>query len=412
MQPRPIDGRFRCAELRRNLPRQADAQPQSDADNVPRQPRVRGQNQRANRRLRGRVPQPAKGPRHLRHRQQRRREISPVQPKEVQLQELGHAIREAKNYCTAHGVEFDATRNATKLQRIALLKDGIDWLVHPEDVKKTYLQHASGVESLYKALGTDPRKNVYSEDWGVISDLAAGLRGLAAPVDISQVMQRVEQLLDDSIEAYEIPKDRVADGGRVNLGKIDFDALNRFFKRAKHKAATTDAVLVSVRRRVAHLVSLNPTRGNLHDQLERLIAEYNAGAHSTDQFFQELLAFMKTLEKEEQRPTDEALSVEELTFYDLMRVSAGRLSEADREAVKAIARALPAALEPALVIDWRKSQRARARVKAGIKDALDSLPEVYSGEQYDLVVESLYEHVYESYFGEGESKYVASGHVA
>jgi type I restriction enzyme, R subunit len=336
---------------------------------------------------------------------------SPVQPKEVQLQQLGHAIGETKHYCTAHSVEFDATRDATKLQRIALIKDGIDRLVHPEYVKKTYLQHASGVDSLYKALGTDQRKNVYSEDWGVISDLAAGLKGLAAPVDISQVMQRVEQLLDDSIEAYEIPKDRVAGGRLVDLGKIDFDALNRFFKRSKRKAATTDVVVVSVRRRVANLVSLNPTRGNLHDQLERLIAEYNAGAHSTDQFFQELLAFVKTIEKEEQRPTEEKLTTEQLTFYDLMRVSVGRLSDADRDAVKSIARALPATLEPALVIDWRKSQRARAKVKAGIKDALDSLPDAYTGEQYELVVESLYEHVYESYFGEGESKYVANGHI-
>ena len=329
----------------------------------------------------------------------------PVQPKEVQLQQLGQAICDAKNYCTAHSVEFDATRSATKLQRIALLKDGIDRLVHPEDVKKTYLQHAGSVESLYKALGADPRKNAYSEDWGVISDLAAGLRGLAAPVDISQIMQRVEQLLDDSIEAYEIPLSHVADGGRIDLGKIDFDALNRFFKRAKHKAASTEVVVGSVRRRVAHLVSLNPTRGNLHEQLERLIAEYNEGAHSTDQFFQELLAFMKTLEKEEQRPAEEAISAEQLTFYDLMRVCVGRLSDSDRDAVKSIARALPAALEPALVIDWRKSQRARAKVKAGIKDALDSLPDAYTGEQYELVVESLYEHVYESYFGEGESKY-------
>ena len=329
----------------------------------------------------------------------------PVQPKEVQLQELGNAIRDAKNYCTARGVEFDATRDATKLQRIALIKDSLDCLVHPEDVKKTYLQHACGVESLYKALGTDPRKNVYSADWGVISDLAAGLKGLAEPVDISQVMQRVEQLLDDSIEAYEIPKDRLADGGRVDLGKIDFDALNRFFKRAKRKAAANDVVIVSVRRRVANLVSLNPTRSNLHEQLERLIAEYNAGAHSTDQFFQELLAFMKTLEKEESRGTDEGLSAEQLTFYDLMRVSVGRLSETDREAVKSIARGLPTVLKPALVIDWRKSQRARAKVKAGIKDALDSLPDAYTSEQYEQVVESLYEHVYESYFGEGESKY-------
>jgi type I restriction enzyme R subunit len=57
-----------------------------------------------------------------------------------------------------------------------------------------------------------------------------------------------------------------------------------------------------------------------------------------------------------------------------------KLSKKDREATKKIARELPKLLEKKLVIDWRKSQRARAAVRAAIKDALDVLPESYWGE--------------------------------
>lgn len=74
-----------------------------------------------------------------------------------------------------------------------------------------------------------------------------------------------------------------------------------------------------------------------------------------------------------------------------------------------IAKSLPKALEPALVIDWRKSQRARAKVKATLKDALDALPESYSDEQYAQIVETLFEHIYESYAGEGQGKYGSVG---
>jgi type I restriction enzyme R subunit len=61
--------------------------------------------------------------------------------------------------------------------------------------------------------------------------------------------------------------------------------------------------------------------------------------------------------------------------------------------------------EKKLVIDWRKTQRARAAVKAAIKDALDSSPEAFGSEECDKLVEAVYEHVYESYWGDGKSKY-------
>ncbi len=43
-------------------------------------------------------------------------------------------------------------------------------------------------------------------------------------------------------------------------------------------------------------------------------------------------------------------------------------------------------------------------MKATIKDALDGLPEAYDETLYKKVVEVVYEHVFESYWGEGKSK--------
>ncbi len=118
-----------------------------------------------------------------------------------------------------------------------------------------------------------------------------------------------------------------------------------------------------------------------------------------------LLAFTKTLETEEARAGDEGLDQEQLAFYDLALVPGVKLSAKDREVVKKIARAMPKKIERKLVIDWRKTQRARAAVKAAIKDALDELPDAYGPELYEKLVEATYEHVYESYWGEGKSKY-------
>ncbi|XXX75942.1 type I restriction endonuclease subunit R [Sorangium sp. So ce134] len=335
---------------------------------------------------------------------------TPVQPKEVQLEELRTTVAAAKKFCAERGVDVDGARDKKGFERLQRLRDGVDKLLNPAEVKKRYLDLAGRVDRLYRALGVDARKNELSSDWGVLTDLARGIRGLQQPVDISKIMDAVERLLDASIDAkgYAIRETTEAPyGGRVHLGGIDFAALARYFAMTKHKASAAEAAAVSARQRVDTLVRLNPTRGSLRAQLDELIAEYNDGARNAEQFFKELLAFMKNnVEPEERRSSAEALSQEELALHDLLLPPELKLDAKEHEGVKKLARELPKKLAPKLVIDWRKSQRARAAVKVTIKRALEALPqETYSDEAYEKLVEAVYEHVYESYWGDGRSKY-------
>jgi type I restriction enzyme R subunit len=333
---------------------------------------------------------------------------TPVQPKEVQVEELRAAVLAAKTYCTSRGVDVDAAKHEKGLPRLTRLKDGRDKLIHPADAKKKFLDLAGLVDRLYRALGVDDRKNALAPDWGYLTDLSRSIRGMETPVDISKVMDAVEHLLDASVgaEAYVIREPEKEPYGRIHLGGIDFNALARFLAKTKHKATAAEAVAVAARQRVDDLVRLNPTRRDLRDQLEQLIADYNDGSRTAMQFFDELLTFLKEkLAAEERRSQTEGLSPEQLAVYDLLTVPEVKLDAKARAAVKQLADDLPAKLGPKLVIDWRKSQRARAGVKKVIKDALDDLPEAYDKDAYLKVVEAVYEHVYESYWGEGRSKY-------
>lgn len=234
------------------------------------------------------------------------------------------------------------------------------------------------------------------------------LRQLEKPVDISKVMAQVERLLDESIDAsgYEL-RERTGGtyNGQVHLGGIDFAALTQWMATTKHSATAAQALATATRSRAAQTARMNPTRSNLRDDLDQLIADYNAGAKDVEKFFKELLAFMKKLDLEDRRPNAEGLTEEELALFDLM-IAGMTLEAADREKVKTIARELPGRLAKKLVIDWRKSQRARAAVRATITDALDQLPEAYGEDSFGKVVDAVYMHVDESYYGEGQSKYV------
>jgi type I restriction enzyme R subunit len=279
-------------------------------------------------------------------------------------------------------------------------------------MRRQFMMLASQADRLYQAASMGEDKTALSPDWGALTDIARGLHGLEKPVDISQVMTAVDRLLDESVAAKafllrDSPED--AERGRIHLGKIDFEALKRFFDKAKHKAASAEALVVATRDRVASLVHKNPTRVSLRERFEAMIAEYNAGALNVNDFFRDLLAFLKEVEAEEGRAATEDLTVEQLAIYDLLLAQGAKPNAKDRKLVKTIAKKLPQLVAPKLIIDWRKGQHSRAAVRVAIRDALDDLPKpLFDDEAFDKTVEAVFEHVYESYWGEGKSKY-ASG---
>ena len=59
-----------------------------------------------------------------------------------------------------------------------------------------------------------------------------------------------------------------------------------------------------------------------------------------------------------------------------------------------------------LVLDWRKRQQTRAQVKVTIAECLDhGLPNKYDQECFNQKCAVLYQHVYDAYYGPGQSLY-------
>lgn len=85
------------------------------------------------------------------------------------------------------------------------------------------------------------------------------------------------------------------------------------------------------------------------------------------------------------------------------------LTKKETEQVKKVARELLATLKrEKLVLDWRAKQQARAAVQLTIQDSLEALPRSYSRPLYAQKCELVYAHVYDSYFGSGQSVYSAA----
>jgi len=70
---------------------------------------------------------------------------------------------------------------------------------------------------------------------------------------------------------------------------------------------------------------------------------------------------------------------------------------------------LPRLIEKILVLEWRSRQQTRAAVQVAIQDVLENLPQKYSDEEYNVKCEAVYQHVYDSYYGAGQSVYGVAG---
>ena len=102
----------------------------------------------------------------------------------------------------------------------------------------------------------------------------------------------------------------------------------------------------------------------------------------------------------------EQLTEEELALFDILTKPEINITAKEKEEVKQVARMLLQTLKEAkLVLDWWKKQRSRADVFTTVKTVLDELPRAYTPELYLQKCDTVYQHVYDSYQGEGRSIY-------
>jgi type I restriction enzyme R subunit len=257
----------------------------------------------------------------------------------------------------------------------------------------------------------DPSAGDLQPDCIVIGVLAEKIRALSPAVDISEVMQQVDELLDRSIaaEGYAIhaPGGDYGTSQLVDLSSIDFEALQRRFARGR-KYTEVERLKGAVARQLQKMVRLNRSRTDYLARFQKMIDDYNSGSVNVEEFFHRLMKFAKTLTEEEQRSVGEQLTEEELAVFDILTKPEMSLTKSERNQVKKVARELLETLkQEKLVLDWRKRQQSRAQVRVSIETVLDSgLPPNFTPEIYRQKSEAVYQHIYESYFGSGQSIYL------
>jgi len=290
------------------------------------------------------------------------------------------------------------------MQRLAAIADAVELLISPENVRKEFLAAEKLVTTLFKAVKPDMVALEFSAKVSCMATIANIIRDRIGsnPVDISKVMGDINRLLDESIatEGFRI-KDKVT--GVVDLSQVDFESLAERFKQSKRKNVELEALKRAIRAQVERLVRLNKHRADYLAKFEEMIEAYNAGSRNIDELLKDLLNFTRELTVEEQRHVRESLSEEELTVFDVLTRPGPELSADERAQVKLVARHLLHRLKSLFAINWRQTVQHRAQVRLAIEDELDKLPTGYTKDVYQHKCSDVFEHVYESYPGDGKN---------
>ncbi|MBA2524955.1 MAG: type I restriction endonuclease subunit R [Pyrinomonadaceae bacterium] len=324
---------------------------------------------------------------------------NPVRDKQKLVADLRRAVKAATAFCATRRVILPAIEQLTagNMERLQHLDDAVNALISPDLLRREFFGHERIVTTLYRAVKPDPSALEFAGSVACVVAIADAIRAKLNPnpADISEVMGDIGKLLDESITGVDMP---TKPAPVMDLSKIDFEALGKRFKEAKHKNTDLEILKAAIRAQLEKLIRLNKTRADFAEKFEKLIESYNAGSRNIEELFAELLKLSRNLSDEQQRHVRENMTEEELVIFDILTRPAPELNADERAEVKKMTRELLARLKQLLVLNWRQKSSARSRLKLAIEDVLDTgLPRVYDKPLYQQKCSAVFEHVYESY---------------
>lgn len=336
---------------------------------------------------------------------------SPIEIIDALAGELDSAVTDVIAFCSGAGVDLIALRDAEGFDHVAKRDAAVEALLVDEETRTDFTVKARHVRKLFKALLPNPKAAAQQRTVAAIRVLHERIIEVTRPpaADISVVADAVDALLDRSVGAEEYVIRAAAEGTNpdplIDLSLIDFEGLAAKF--AGRRRAETDRLAQLLRQQAIASAQRNPTRHELVERIEQLIADYNAGSVNIDEYLRRLIALSKTLTSEEERAVREGMTEEELAIFDLLTQPDPVLTDDEHQVVKASAKKLLEHLHDKLVQDWRRKVSATNAVNSTIRRVLDEgLPEApYTPDVFSKKVQLVFDHVLTAYGDNGESVY-------
>lgn len=328
------------------------------------------------------------------------------------LAEYAHSLRRARDFLAGLGVDLDAVNAARGFDKQALVLQAVNLLSANVERRKTYEVIVDDIDARYRGLFPNPGLFEHDAEEAAIAAIYNKLQEARTSPDVSALLQSLYDVVDTTLDTQEHPH---AQGiqqkvPRYDLSRIDFARLRAEFEKTPHKNVVVLNLQERLEQRLAAMVAVNPSRIDLYERYQEIIAAYNLDKDATEvqKVMDDLFALNDKLDEEQRRYLREGLDSEaQLAVFDLLQKD--NLTKGDREKIKKVAKDLLDTLTSGkLQIDhWREKATAQAQVKAEIlKHLFTHLPdEAYDPDEINLKASAVFAHIFTAGPGAGATVY-------
>ncbi len=320
------------------------------------------------------------------------------------LGEYAQSLKQAREHLAGMGFDLDALIAAKGFAKQELLLTAVNLLSESIERRKTYQVIVEDIQARYRALFPNPGLFAHDVEEGAISAIYNKLQEARTAPDVSALLQSLYDVVDTALTTDGGP---VAHGAkqppppRYDLSRIDFSRLRAEFDKTPHKSVVLLNLQEKLEQRLAAMVAVNPSRVDLYERYQEIVAEYNRDKDAVEiqKVMDDLFTFNDGLDAEQKRYLREGLESEaQLAVFDLLQKDS--LTKGDRDKIKGVAKDLLQSLSDGkLQIDrWKEKATAQAQVKAEIiKHLFANLPDgVYDADEIDLKANAVFAHIFVS----------------
>ncbi len=325
----------------------------------------------------------------------------PLLDEQQALAEYATAIERAQAHLGSVGFDLAVLIGAPEGEESwQALLDARNAVCSSPDHKKTFEVLAEDVADRCRGLFPNPGLFSYEPQESAISAIYNLLQKPKPAVDISAIMQEIRGLVDTALElAPERELNSPPRTKEYDLSGIDFERLRAEFARSPYKKTAMLTLQERLQARLEQMVADNPSRIDLYQRYQEIIAEYNhdKDAAEIERVFAQLLKLYDALDQEEQRYVREGFrSDRELAVYDLLCKDKSCLGKGDIKAIKQVAQELMNTVEQRRheLVALRDRASAQAQMKAAIIDRLlAGMPDEFSSDDIERRADVVFQYV-------------------
>ena len=329
-------------------------------------------------------------------------ETLPVRDRKELLKALAEAIRAVRSFLEDRDASLDSVLRQEGFGRNAAIIACKEAVNENDETRKRFEVMCREVFRWFRACLQHRGVHRYRPDRDAIHVVYRSLQRDREMADTGAIIRELHRIVDAAIETR--PASRVEDSGPYDLSGLDFERLKKEFARDRAKKTNVQRLKQAVETRLRKLLLRNPTRRDLQERFDEIVADYNREKDraTIERTFEALLKLVQDLDQEESRAIREGLDEESLALFDLLRrddLSAKEIAKVKKAAVGLLG---VVKAEIRRVNQWKEKEATRDALRIAIRDFLwdetTGLPSPrYSETEVQTRIADVFGHVFRAY---------------